>query len=147
MKARIAGYKEALLDAGIAPRRSWVHLGDPTEVSFVSTVLAKGARAFVCGNDVTAGQLMQTLETLDVRVPRQAVVVGFDDVKYAALLRVPLTTVQQPCAGIGTTAVVAMLDRLAHPHLPAREILLAPRLVQRRSCGSTAHGTGIAYGR
>jgi DNA-binding LacI/PurR family transcriptional regulator len=61
--------------------------------------------------------------------------VGIDDVKYASLLSVPLTTIHQPCASIGAIAVGAMLDRLRDPKLPARDILLNFHLVVRDSCG------------
>jgi len=37
---------------------------------------------------------------------------------------------------IGLAAFQAMLSRIAEPTLPARKILLAPRLVVRESCGA-----------
>ena len=61
-----------------------------------------------------------------------------DDVKYASLLSVPLTTIHQPCAEIGTVAIGTMLERLRQPKLPARDILLNFRLVVRESCGPPA---------
>ena len=63
-------------------------------------------------------------------------VVGFDDVKYATLLSVPLTTIHQSARDIAVTAYRAMLDRIAEPTLPARSLLLTPRLVVRESCGA-----------
>ena len=93
-------------------------------------------RSKIQGNDITAARLMRTLEQLDVRVPQQVRIVGIDDVKYAALLGVPLTTLRQPCPELGETAVAAMLDRIAHPNMPTRDILLDCKLVIRRSCGS-----------
>ena len=41
---------------------------------------------------------------------------GIDDVRYANLLPVPLTTVRQPCLEIGEAALRAMLDRVAKRH-------------------------------
>jgi LacI family transcriptional regulator len=52
------------------------------------------------------------------------------------LLSVPLTTIHQPCREIGEIAFRTMLDRIADPALPARSIVLAPRLVVRESCGA-----------
>jgi DNA-binding LacI/PurR family transcriptional regulator len=68
-------------------------------------------------------------------------VAGFDDVKYAGLLPVPLTTVRQPCLEIGAAAAAAMLERVVHPETPARDILLDFRLVVRDSCGSKLNNT------
>jgi DNA-binding LacI/PurR family transcriptional regulator len=58
---------------------------------------------------------------------------GFDDVKYASLLSVPLTTIHQPCAEMGAAAVRVMVERLQNPVLPARDILLNFTLVVRGS--------------
>jgi DNA-binding LacI/PurR family transcriptional regulator len=63
-------------------------------------------------------------------------IIGIDDVKYASLLRVPLTTLRQPCHDLGTAAVAAMLERIAHPTMPARDILLDCKLIIRQSCGT-----------
>ncbi len=45
------------------------------------------------------------------RIPREFRIVGIDDVEYAKLLPVPLTTIHQPCREIGQAAMAAMLDR------------------------------------
>jgi len=71
-----------------------------------------------------------------VRVPRDVRMAGFDDVRFATLVSVPLTTVHQPCREIAVTAFRAMLERIADPTLPPRLLLLSPRLVIRESCGA-----------
>lgn len=90
----------------------------------------------VCGNDLTAAQLLRALEKNNVRVPRDLRMVGFDEAKYATLLSVPLTTVHQPCRDIAITAYRAMLERIIEPTLPARSLLLTSHLVVRESCGA-----------
>ncbi len=90
---------------------------------------------FVCVNDRTAGRLMQSLLALGYQIPGDFKMVGIDDVEYAKLLPVPLTTIHQPCREIGQAAMAAMLDRINHPGRLAREILLECRLVVRASCG------------
>ena len=87
-------------------------------------------------NDFTAARLQQTLKELSVSVPEKVRMAGIDDVKYASLLSVPLTTIHQPCSSIGAVAISAMLDRLRDPRLPARDILLNFDLVVRNSCGA-----------
>jgi DNA-binding LacI/PurR family transcriptional regulator len=73
-----------------------------------------------------------------MRIPEDVRIAGIDDVRYAELLPVPLTTLRQPCLEIGATAIATMLDRISNPHLPARSVLLNGTLVVRRSCGATA---------
>ena len=80
---------------------------------------------------------MHTLLARGIRIPKDVRIVGIDDVNYAALLPVPLTTVHQPCRDIGETALRVMLERLDRPKMPARDVLLDCTLVIRQSCGSS----------
>lgn len=144
---RIAGYRDALREAGIEPSTKAVHFGDPGDASFVQQMLdADPARTLVCANDATAARLMHTLDELGIGVPDQVRVAGFDDVRYANLLRVPLTTIHQPCRDLGAVAMQAMIERLTAPDLPARDILLEATLVVRRSTavGATLRRNGRA---
>lgn len=135
--ARIAGVREALVRHRIEPAAGWVRHGDPADLKFARSLVAgRQADAFICANDDTAAVLMHTLEAEDMRVPRDVRVVGFDDVKYATLVSVPLTTIHQPCRDIAVMAFRTMMERLAEPTLPARSISLTPRLVVRESCGA-----------
>jgi DNA-binding LacI/PurR family transcriptional regulator len=132
--ARINGYREAMNLAGL---EASVCRLDPENVADVRGVLDRlEPDGFVCANDFTAAQLLKTLQGLGVAVPGQVRMGGVDDVKYASLLSVPLTTVHQPCADIGAMAVTAMLERLRHPTMPPRDILLNFHLVVRDSCGT-----------
>lgn len=134
--ARIAGYREALSDAGLAP---YVFRINPEEPAEVKRIFGRTrADGVICANDFTAAQILKTLDVLRVSVPRDVRLAGIDDVKYAGLLSVPLTTIHQPCAEIGTMAIATMLERLRHTKLPARDVLLNFRLVVRESSGPPA---------
>lgn len=133
--ARIAGYKEALSeDSGTLEPSVWRI--EPDDKEQVRSALARfRPDGIVCANDFTAANLLKTLNELGVSVPSQIRMAGIDDVKYASLLSVPLTTIHQPCADMGAIAVSTMLERLRHPKLPPRDILLNFHLVVRDSCG------------
>lgn len=92
--------------------------------------------AMVCANDRIAGHLMHGLIRLNYRIPEDIRIVGIDDVEYANLLPIPLTTVHQPCREIGVAAMAAMLERVTNPDMPIRDILLDCKLVIRDSCGA-----------
>ena len=135
--ARIAGYREALQASSNAGYRDSVHLGDASDQMFVKAVLKKDhPDAFLCANDFTAGKLMQTVLAIGKRIPEDIRIMGIDDVKYASLLPVPLTTQHQPCRDIGRIALAVMLDRIANPNLPTRDVLLGCELIVRQSCGA-----------
>ena len=129
VKERIRGYRDALSGHG--------HVFSlAAEPPLVLPPSAAGCDAFVCANDRIAGRLMHALLAQGRRIPQDVRIVGIDDVNYAALLPVPLTTVHQPCRDIGETALRVMLERLDRPKTPARDVLLDCELVVRQSCGA-----------
>jgi GntR family transcriptional regulator of arabinose operon len=135
--ARIGGYRDALFIAGISVTRDMVQNFDSDQVNEVRMFMENlKPDGIVCANDRTAGHLMQSLIQLNYRIPQDVRIVGIDDVEYASLLPVPLTTVHQPCKEIGEAAVAAMLERVAAPGMPIRDILLDCNLVVRDSCGA-----------
>jgi GntR family transcriptional regulator of arabinose operon len=134
--ARIAGFAKALDRQGIARHRDSVLRAEPSDASVVLPWIESiGADGIVCANDFTAAHLMQTLLANGIDIPGQMKIVGFDDVKYASLLSVPLTTLRQPCQEIGAEAVRVMSERIANPNAPARDILLDCKIIVRQSCG------------
>ena len=137
VEERLAGYREALIVHGqpidLVPVQR-LEPGDREEIR--QTLEAHHPDAFVCANDRTAGELMQILIAMGVNVPGDVRVVGIDDVGYASLLPVPLTTMHQPCREIGMAAMSAMLERLRRPDMPTRDVLLECPLVVRASCGA-----------
>lgn len=135
--ARVTGFLEALRSHGIDPDWKSVWRGNPQDETYIKGLIDSARpEGIVCANDITAARLMQTLGLLGVRIPDEVRIVGMDDVKYASLLPVPLTTIHQDCEGIGAVAIATMLQRLQNPGLPARDVLVPFRLVVRRSCGA-----------
>ena len=137
VEVRACGFRDAIEAFHVAGARGQVHIADPEDVKALQVAFASGVPdGIVCANDITAARLMQSLEQLGLRVPNDVGIVGIDDVKYACLLGVPLTTLRQPCREIGETAISTMLERIAHPTMPARDVQLECKLIVRQSCGS-----------
>jgi DNA-binding LacI/PurR family transcriptional regulator len=131
---RMSGYEDALRKRGLRPAgESDLQILSETSKS---TRLLHAVEAFVCVNDRVAGQLMQMFLARGLKIPDEIRVVGIDDVAYASLLPVPLTTVKQPTREIGEAALRVMLERIRAPHQSAREVLLDGQLVIRQSCGA-----------
>ncbi len=134
---RIAGTRIAMQAHGIELSRHFVQSGNPADIKFVRAFAqARQLDAIFCNSDQLAAQLLQTLTRLGIRVPQDIRLVGFDNVRMASLLSVPLTTMEQPCRDLAITAFEAMHERIADPTLPPRALLLTPRLVVRESCGA-----------
>jgi DNA-binding LacI/PurR family transcriptional regulator len=134
--ARIAGYREALFDHNLLKDKDLVARGNPSDEGWVRSMLEEmQPDAIFCANDLTAVKLMHTMLGLGVKIPEEARLVGFDDVKYASLLPIQLTSMRQPCVDIGRAAMAMMLERLANPEAAPRDVLLHCRLIVRQSCG------------
>jgi GntR family transcriptional regulator of arabinose operon len=136
--ARISGFREAVLANGGSLESHPVRRLNEIMPDTVRPLLShhRAGDSFVSANDRTAGELMRALLALGLRIPQDVRIVGIDDVEYASLLPVPLTTVRQPCREIGEAALDAMLDRVAWPDRFVRDILVDCRLVIRASCGA-----------
>lgn len=134
VEGRMAGYRDALRKYGLKEAA-----GPLFQIDGDDSVEIPGTEeleALVCVNDHVAGVLMHAFLSRGVRIPEDIRLVGIDDVRYASLLPVPLTTVRQPCPAIGSAAMRAMLERLSHPKSPGREVLFDGELIVRQSCGS-----------
>jgi GntR family transcriptional regulator, arabinose operon transcriptional repressor len=138
VEARIAGYREALFFHDIPFERSLVRRFDVGDREAVRQFMERELpQALICANDHAAGKLMHALLALGFRIPDQVRIAGIDNAPYSSLLPVPLTTVHQPSREIGMTAMGVMLDRLARPAMPTRDVFLATKLVVRDSCGAS----------
>lgn len=135
--ARIAGARVALANHGIDAPRPFVYTGDPTDLKFVRS-FAKGQKleAVLGTSDHIAALLLQNFNRLGIRVPQDLRLVGFDNVGFARLLTIPLTTMEQPCRDIAISAFNALTERIKNPTLPPRTLTLTPRIVVRESCGA-----------
>jgi len=136
---RIVGYREALYAHGKEIDRELLLRIDPTDPEALGNAVAsRRIDGILCANDRTAAEAMRSLLGMGFRIPDDVRIAGFDDVRYAELLPVALTTMHQPCLQIGEAAIATMLDRIGNPHLAARSVLLNGRLVARKSCGMNA---------
>jgi DNA-binding LacI/PurR family transcriptional regulator len=131
---RLVGYREALVTHLGPDAQSLIKWADPADLVAMRDFLDRAQPdAVICANDYTAAQLMITLNEFGIQVPGQIRIAGLDDVKYAKLLQTPLTTIHQPCQEIGSAALMAMLDRIARPLAPSRDVRVDFQLMIRKS--------------
>lgn len=91
--------------------------------------------AIFAANDLIALGAISRLAWLGYRVPDDVAVVGFDDIPIAASEPISLTTIRQKVPDMVEAAVEILMTRLGEPQAPARNLILAPELVIRRSSG------------
>lgn len=87
---------------------------------------------FLAG-DLMAEGLYQAAAELDVRIPSELSVVGFDDIPMASQLTVPLTTVSQNAVSLGRRMARQLVNQLDRDRVVQNTVL--PELVVRQSTG------------
>jgi LacI family transcriptional regulator len=91
--------------------------------------------AIFAANDLVAMGVLQALmmRDADVRVPADISLIGYDDIDFASAAVVPLSSIRQPSALIGQTAVEILLEEAADATTPPRQVVFEPELVVRDS--------------
>jgi LacI family transcriptional regulator len=135
---RRRGYHAALAGAGILPDpglefESDFEISGGREAAAKLLDLAEPPTAILAFNDNLAIGVIQAARARGVRVPEDLSVVGFDDVELATIVSPALTTVRQPLAEMGRTAVSLLTRLLENQRIETLHIELATRLVVRDS--------------
>jgi len=91
--------------------------------------------AVVAGNNVMLSGVLHECRSRGLKVGRDLAVVAYDDVDWADLVDPPVTTVAQPIAEMGRTAVRMLLERIADPTRKPTTARLAATFMHRNSCG------------
>lgn len=136
---RTAGYRKAIAEAGepIEPivipavksdREGYEVVGELVERYQVD----REPTAIFANNDFVAMAVIEGLLARGIRVPEQVSVIGFDDIRFAAKFRIPLTTVAQAKFKMGEIAASEIMREIAE-RSGHRTFLLKPQLVVRES--------------
>jgi LacI family transcriptional regulator len=91
--------------------------------------------AVLCSNDMTAIGVMREAFELNIKVPQDLSVIGFDDIRMAEFLTPPLTTVQMSQSELARLAFEALLKEVKRetPIPEGSEYVLKTHLVLRNS--------------
>jgi LacI family transcriptional regulator len=115
------GYRKALKEARIRPleiveRRDCDYLEYGEWAGEQIAAMSPRPTAVLAGNDQIAFGLGRALRRLNLEVPRDISLIGFDDSREALLLDPPLTTIHIPNETIGRNCVDLLLKRIEKPH-------------------------------
>ncbi len=94
--------------------------------------------AIFASNDLMALGLIQRAQEMNIKIPKDLSIVGFDDILMAALVNPPLTTVRQPRLKMGKIAIELLINKLQKKLDIKNNILLKNKLIIRNSTGEIA---------
>jgi LacI family transcriptional regulator len=134
---RLAGFTQAMQDAGLVPAEADVVRSDYTVAGgrhAVGELLGrrKRPRAVICANDLIAIGALEAARAVGAAVPADLAVIGFDDIDAASLVAPALTTVVNPAYEMGRECGRLLLDRLVGGYDgPPRAVVVPTHLVTR----------------
>jgi LacI family transcriptional regulator len=135
---RIEGYYASLAAAGVLPADELVVAGDFELSSGIAAGhalldLPDPPTAIFASNDNMAVGVLRAANERGIAVPSELSVVGFDDAELAQFVTPTLTTVRQPLAELGRTAVSLLVRMLDRQGIETLRVELATKLVVRES--------------
>lgn len=97
--------------------------------------LRKKPTAILTLSDAEAFGVLRSLSELNVRVPQDVSVMGFDGFELAAFSQISLSTIETPMYEIGKRTVEVLIETINNPHPCPQNVVLPVRLRLRESVG------------
>ncbi len=98
---------------------------------YLGNILAHGATAILCGNDLIASGVITECQARGFRVPEDISVIGFDDIPISAKLTPPLSTIRQDRIELGRSGYFTLHSLINHTSVS--KTMLRPQLILRNS--------------
>jgi len=148
MKARYAGYREAMSAAGHAPE-PYIDCCTAERTMFLIGSMMRSRKpptALFAANNLCMRYALHALSAAGIQIPQRMAMVGFDDFETADLMQPSLTVVRQPIYELGEAAANLLFERILGRAAPkaGHRLILPVKLVVRCSCGCQPSTSGIA---
>ena len=141
---RVQGYKQALARHNLPFRPELLVETDTTEAAVcekLAWLFKRGIRpdAVFGFNNLMTMAIIKAVKTMNLKVPEDIAVIGFDDWEWAPLIQPPVTVVAQPAYEMGNKAASLLINRIQGKKQTklASLCVFEPSLIVRSSCGET----------
>jgi LacI family transcriptional regulator len=107
--------------------------------------MAEVPTAIFATNDYMALGVYQAILEEGKRIPEDVALIGFNDIEFSSMLGIELSTIGQKKFEMGAIAVEMLVEKVEkgfNKH-PAKEVLLMPELIVRKTCGFRVKGYQI----
>lgn len=139
-RERLRGYRDALAAYDIPFNPEWVLSGDMYmkngyEITRQLLSLPTPPTGFFAINDYTAVGVLKALEEAGLMVPKDAAVIGFDDIQISSFTKPTLTTIRQPMFDLGEAAAIRLINMIKSKRIEQALTILPVELIVRGSTG------------
>ncbi len=140
-KDRLNGYLLSLERNDIAPRTEYII---PTSYQIKDIIIAtqklltlpEPPDSILCLNSLIAVAVVQAVEKLNMRIPKDISIISFDNYPYAPLISPPLTVVDIDMFSLGSRAASSLIKKIQDPEMLIQTYTALPHLVQGESTAS-----------
>ncbi|WP_261131595.1 LacI family DNA-binding transcriptional regulator [Bacillus sp. Marseille-Q3570] len=138
---RIEGYKKGLQENGIDFDPSMIRIVEERKGEVKKQVrdLLSGhdkPDAIFSTNNIMTLEVLEGIKDLQLNVPEDLSVIGYDETVWSKHLKPALTTVYQPAYDMGELAAKKLIQRINKKGSEMETLTLEPRLIVRDSCGA-----------
>ena len=137
---RFLAMREAVFLAGLEydPAHSVIEkdsfpYGNAAELAKMFAKMPTLPDCFVAANDTLAIDVIEALKILHKKVPRDVLVVGFDNLAEAKSYDPQITTFNVDKTGLGRKLLSVLLDRIGHQRQKTQTIYLQSKLIIRQT--------------
>ncbi len=146
INARYQGYRSAMLQAELTPDQYFTCATQEETLSVIRKTMAsrKTPAAFFMSNNLVMRHALHALSLLNLTIPDDVAVVGFDDFEMADIFNPAITVVRQPALELGNVAAELLFSRIQDKSgsQSGQQIVLPVELIVRQSCGCNPRMTG-----
>ncbi len=138
---RLNGYLQAVKNGKFLYREDYIKNGNFTidggyKLGSELLQMPEPPTAICCSNDLTAIGVIQAAKALNLRVPQDVSVAGFDDIDICKLVMPALTSIHQPKYDQGEKAARVLIEKINDENASiARNYILNTELKIRESTG------------
>ncbi|PRO64855.1 LacI family DNA-binding transcriptional regulator [Alkalicoccus urumqiensis] len=137
------GYHQALKNAGIDPCDDYIVFHDELQEGGQEAVidlmsLAERPSALIVADDIMTFGVMRMLSEMEVHVPDDISIISFNNVMISELSAPPMTTVDINIYSLGYEAANLLIDKILHPDVPAKKVLIPHKMIKRQTCRRVA---------
>ncbi|MEM1505615.1 LacI family DNA-binding transcriptional regulator [Domibacillus sp. 8LH] len=138
LQARVNGYKKALEEAGLSYDENLVLTNNTSLEEGKKSMLsllkkASPPTAVFASTESLAIGAVQGAHELNLNVPDEVSIIGFDDTVLSTICEPPLTTVAQPIEEMGEKAVELLIEEIEKNKASKQRVMLSPKLIVRKS--------------
>ncbi|KLI74642.1 LacI family transcriptional regulator [Lacticaseibacillus casei] len=137
-RLRLEGYRKALKEANVTPKKEWVQLGDYSYAAGQTAMRAYGTKtkltAVIAGSDESAVGVLNQARNLGLKVPEDLSIVSIDGTEICEMVQPQLTSVSQEFYKMGIEGVERLEETIAGTNAESQKQVYTPiSIVERES--------------